>query len=77
MELLDCLNEERKPELNLCIFEKPQKFHCVLSGELPVDFGSSQVKVNKGQCIILHSFYILHCWITFIINTKLYEIASN
>ena len=52
MELLDCLKEERKPELNLCIFEKPQKFYCVLSGELPVDFGSSQVKVNKGQCII-------------------------
>ena len=74
MELLDCLKEERKQELNLCVFEKP---HSLLRGELPVDFGSSQVKVNKGQCIILHSFYILHCWITFIINTKLYEIASN
>ena len=53
MELLDCIKEERKQELNLCVFEKkPQKFHCVLSGKLPVDFGSSQVKVNKGQCII-------------------------
>ena len=57
VELLDYLNEERKPELNLCIFEKPQKFHCVLSGELPVDFGSSQVNVNKGQCIIALCLY--------------------
>ena len=57
MELLDCVKEERKPELNLCIFEKPQKFHCVLSGELPVDLGSSQVKVNKGQCIVTLCLY--------------------
>ena len=55
MELL--VKEERKPELNLSIFEKPQKFHCVLSGELPVDFGNSQVKVNKGQRIIALCLY--------------------
>ena len=55
MELL--VKEERKPELNLSIFEKPQKFLCVLSGELPVDFGSSQVKVNKGQRIIALCLY--------------------
>ena len=72
MEWLACIKEDRKQELNLCIFEKPQKFRSVLrSGELPVEFGSNQVKVNKGQSIILHSVYILHCWITFIINTKL------
>ena len=54
MALLDCIKEEKWQELNLCVFEKPQKFHSVLGGELelPVDFVSSQVKVNKGQCII-------------------------
>ena len=59
MELLDCIKEERKLELNLCVFEKPQKFHSVLSGELelPVDFGSSQVKVNKGQRIIARGIF--------------------
>ena len=51
------MKEERKHELNLCIFEKPQKFHSVLNGELPVDFGSSQVKVNKDQCIIALCLY--------------------
>ena len=55
MELL--VKEERKPELNLSIFEKPQKFHCVLSDELNVDFGSGQVKVNKGQRIIALCLY--------------------
>ena len=45
MELPDCLKEERKYmlyELNLCIFEKPQKFDSILSCKLPVDFGSGQ-----------------------------------